>query len=1142
MLVVDQFEEMFTAADNADADMEERDAFVEALHAAATKPVGPQATPRALIVVVVRGDFLDRAIIYPPLAASVQAGPFAVGPMREAGLREAITGPAAEAGLDAKPDLVDAVITELRKRAKGSLSSGALPLMSQAMAATWERREGNELTLRAYRRAGGIADSVNRSAEAAYKTLTSSQQAMARVVFTGLTIISQDGQLARRRCSRAELYSAQEEARDDLDVVIGVFSAQRLLVLSEDSIEISHDALLGAWSQLREWLGDDQLDGALYSQVITDADTWEAHRRDSAYLYRSTRLAAIDTASKRWADNPGRYPPLPLASAAFLRAAHRIERRSTRTRRAVICGLAVLTLTATTLAGIARHNATDASQQAADATRQGAIALSRQLAANSLSVDPNDPVTARQLAVAAWGVYPTSQAGSAMTTLLTEQQQNGELPAASSAAGVDGVAFSPDGKLLASASGDGYVQLWNPVTGAPAGKPLPVDPGNPNGVSGVAFNPDSKLLATADFNGYLRLWNPVTGAPVGRPLPADTGQDGDVRGVAFSPDGRLLASADANGYLRLWNPATGAPVGKPLPADPGGDNGVFAVAFSPDGRLLASADGDGYVRLWNPATGAPVGKPLPADPNSQYGVFAVAFSPDGRLLASADGDGQVRLWNPATGAPVGKPLPADPGPNGGVFGVAFSPDSRLLATADADGYVRLWNPANGTPLGQALPADPGQGLGVQGVAFSPDGKMLASADDSYTQLWNPLTGRAVGQPLPADPGQYGSVQGVAFSPDGRLLASADGDGYVRLWNPATGTPVGKPLPADPGQNGGVQGVAFSPGGRLLASADSDGYVRLWNPATGTPVGKPLPADHGNQYGVLGVAFSPDGRLLASADGDGYVRLWNPATGTPVGKPLPADPNATDGVFGVAFSPDGRLLASANGDGYVRLWNPATGAPVGKPLPADLGKFNGVLGVAFSPSGKLLASADDNGYVRLWNPATGAPVGKPLPVDPGQNQIVYEPDAFSSGPIRLTDAVTSGEVLRVAFSPDGSLLASADGDGYVRLWNPATGDQVGQPLSAGPSSQNSVWGVAFSPDSTLLASADGDGTIKTWPVSLFANPYTALCAEVGPPTKADWTEYGSGVQPNICADQSDTRFRSRLNTHGSGPAPTIREIA
>jgi WD40 repeat protein/transcriptional regulator with XRE-family HTH domain len=1019
VLVVDQFEELFTAGEDGDVYTAERDAFVAALHAVATIAAGPRRGPPALVVAAVRADYLGRLIAYPPLKATLDAGLFTVGPMSEAELRLAVTGPAAEAGLVVAPDVVEAVVAELRGEGGGGLGRGVLPLMSQAMAATWECREGDELTLRGYRRAGGVADAVNRGAQAAYDALTSGQQDAARLVFTQLTIITANGEFARRRCRRADLRPPGSPMAADIDAVIDAFSAQRLLVLGTDTVEIAHDALLQAWKQLREWLGDDQLDRALYSQVVTDADTWESSGRDSAYLYRPGRLATIDAAAARWQGTAARYPPLPATGAAFLGAAHRAARRATRRRRGVLAGLLALTVIAISAAGLAVRDA-------ASASRQHAIALSRELAAESLTADSTSPLTARRLAVAAWRVFPTEQAGAALASLLMEQQQGGILPGNPASTGVVDVRFSPDGKLLAAAYGDGNARLWNPATQQAVGAPLPADTALGGFVYGVAFSPDGHLVATADVHGYVRLWNPVTQQAVGAPIPADTDVAG-VKSMAFSPDGKLLATAGVEGTVRLWDPATRQAAGAPLPNVINGYGGLNAVAFSPDGKLLATAAAAGYVRIWNAATRRAVGAPFLAVTNG--GLNGVAFSPDGKLLATAGGDGSVRLWDPATQRAVGAGFVA--ATSGGVNAVAFSPDGKLLATADGDGSVRLWDPA---------------------TRQAPRANL------------RPVTG---------------GVKGVAFSADGKLLASAGGDGDVRTWDLASQRPVGV-IPAETGPGSSVDAVALSPDGRLLASADGDGTVRLWNPATGQPAG--------GFSGRNAVAFSPDGKVLAVPEFDGTVRTWDLATGQDTGAPLPVDLKGS--VTGVAFSPDGRLLATTDTDGYVRLWDLATRRPVGAPLAADPG--GSVNAVAFSPDGRLLASADGDGTVRLWNRATGRAVGAPLV------------------------AATSGGVNAVAFSPDGKLLAAGYSDGDARLWNPATGQAVAVPLPSGAGSGGSVSGVAFSPDGTFLATADTDGTVRMWQMPLFTNPYAALCADVGPPTKADWTHYAPGEpQPDVC---------------------------
>ena len=894
MLVVDQFEELFTAGEDGDADQVEREAFIAALDAAANVPVGQQKLPAALVVAAVRVDFLGRLIAYPPLKAALEAGPFMVGPMSEAELRLAITGPAAEAGLAVEPALDEAVIAELREGTEGGLGRGVLPLMSQAMAASWQRREGSKLTLRGYRRAGGVADAVNRSAQAAYDTLTSPQKDAARLVFTQLTVITPDGQLARRRCSRTDLRAPGSPMAADIDAVIDLFSAQRLLVLGQDSVEISHDALLQAWKQLRDWLGDDQLDRALYSQVITDADTWDSNGRDSSYLYHPGRLAAIDAATTRWQRAPARYPPLPATTTAFLDAAHHAARRGIRRRRSGVAILALLTALAVAASGFAF------SQRAA-AVRQRDQAIYNQVVAEALQLGSTDTTLAAQLNLAAYRIQPAQDLASRLVNT-----ENTPLPSslATGAGFVYSVAFSPDGHTLASGNADGTVGLWDvtdPARPRPLGQPLPSGPGigAPNVIQSVAFSPDGRTLASGNSIGNIQLWDIADPKHTHLLSQAVISGGSPIQSVAFSPGGHTLAVSDASGDIQLWDIADRAhpsPLGQPQASATGA---AVAVAFGPGGHILASGSFDGTVRLWDatdPANPRPLGQPLTG---GGAGVNSVAFSPDGHTLASGDYGGTIRLWdvaNPAHPRPFGPILTG----GGAVASVAFSPDGQTLASGDYGGAIRLWdvaNPAYPSPLGQRLTGATGA---VESVAFSPDGHTLASGSlDGIIRLWS--------LPQTILTGSSGSLNAVAFSPNGHTLASSDNEGTVRLrdiTDPAHPRLLG---PSLAGGTAAVDSAAFSPDGRTLAVGDYAGAIRLWDVADlARPrlLGQPIASGAAQ---VNSVEFSPDGHTLATGNSDDSVRLWDvadPAHPRPLGPVLP-------GGASVAFSPHGHVLASGD---------------------------------------------------------------------------------------------------------------------------------------------------------------------------------------------------------------------------------------
>jgi len=437
------------------------------------------------------------------------------------------------------------------------------------------------------------------------------------------------------------------------------------------------------------------------------------------------------------------------------------------------------------------------------------------------------------------------------------------------------VAFSPDGRTLASGGTDKSIKLWD----VRSGRELKALNGHSSDVSSVAFTSDGRTLASGSSDQTIKLWDVVSG----QELKALQGHSGDVRSVAFTSDGRTLASGSTDKTIKLWDVASG----QELKALKGHSSSVLSVAFSFDGKTLASGNGDTTIKLWDVASGQEL-KALKGHSNF---VTSVAFSSDGKTLASGSTDKTIKLWDVVSG----QELKALQGHSSIVTSVAFSSDGKTLASGDgyrdSDGTIKLWDVASG----QELKTQKGHSRPVTEVVFSPDGKMLASGSyDKTIKLWDVASGQEL-KVLKAS----SFVTSVAFSSDGRTLASGHGDYSIKLWDVASG----EELKTLKGHSSFVSSVAFNPDGKTLASGSSDTSIKFWNVASG----QELRTLKGSSSVVRSIAFNPSGKTLASGGGDGRINLWDTNGGS-----NPTSLIGLDEKDWVVVTPDGRFDGSPEG--------------------------------------------------------------------------------------------------------------------------------------------------------------------------------------------------------------------------------------
>jgi WD40 repeat protein len=1014
LLVVDQLEELFTLCD----DDARRAAFIAALLARS----GP-------VAIGLRADVYGRISAYPGLAAAVAGNQVLLGAMTDAELESAVREPARLAGLKLETGLVELILRDV------AAEPGALPLLSHALRATWERRDGRTLTVDGYRASGGVASAIGRTADAVLEDLPADQARVARGVFLRLTELGEGSPDSRRRVPSAELVP-EGASPQGVEALLQRLAEARLVTLGDASAEVAHEALIREWPRLRAWLEDDRAGLQAHRRLSDAARAWEAGGRETSDLYRGARLAgAVDLGAE-----------LNATERAFLDASiaegdreRRAARRTNRRLRGLLAGAAVLLVVAIAagILSVNQRNRAQAQALRSDAERIGALAqtapaLEQSMLYGAAAVALEDSVQTRGELLAALQRQPAAVRVLRPTSAM-----------------ISALALSPDGRLLASGDLAGVVSFTDVTTWQPAGASVRLP--QPVAAQAIRFSPDSTTLAVATLQGTRSELHVVD---VATREARRIGSWGDLgpqepnaptTAIAFAPGGRRLA-------VSLVKTASASP------ADP------------PVAERLLLLDVDTGRRVWEREY------PMPR----QHWEPHLLFRPDGALITSAGavtsaGQGETLVWDARVGRIVRRY------PIGGRFDA--SPDGRRLAVAlnnyrrgFVDSKIALLDLRSGrhtvllerlasewivsltfTADGTRVIGEGGEGAHVwdlrsgriaetYGVPKSVPwaehvldrrGLVMDVRTDGAISVWDADGARRSGRRFAWMRGDFacGAYPCTVVDPRGAVIAASIGDGTVALVDLRTKRRIAR-LPARDGTS--AEAIAFMAGGRRIITGGSAGSVTIRDVRSQAIVRRLHFPDP-----VIAVAVSPDDRLLAvELQGDGAtsarVELLDLRSSSPVRThQLPY--GGVQGSHDLAFTGDGRLLvalACCSGGSTVLAWDTRTGA---KRL--EVPDRERPQAIALAPGSRLMAVGAESGDVTWWDLDTGRPRGP-------------------------ATRMAGGAIGQLAVSPDRRLLAVAARDQTATVWDIRTRKRLGL---AFPTVKYLIPAVAFEPSGRLLVS-------------------------------------------------------------------------
>jgi WD40 repeat protein len=1029
LLIFDQMEEVFAAGISTVVRLN----FLAALTAIA------ETSGRVTLLMVLRADFLARALEDRPWAAALEAGcQLIVPPIDRKDLGAVIAEPARLRGIRLEAGLVERITREMDD------APGALPLLQFTLARMWERQHSGLLTHEAYDAVGGVDGGVVRYAEDMIKQMGVEDRRLRRILLR--LVRSGAGSVDSRQTA-----SLDQFREEDWPLIQRLVDA-RLLVAARDAtgadtVELVHEALLRHWPRLQTWLQQEARFRLWHARLPQAVDHWRRHDDDPHALLRGARLAEAEDWLREYEDM------LSVSERRYIAASQEQLRRELATeqlrQRRLLGSLALGLMLVSGIAGwatIERETAQEARRVAeqarrtalaaqGEAERQGAVALSRRLAAESqlsLVVPPTDVTRAGLLAVESLKRSPTVEgrmAWDAVMRLLPPRPVR--LPHGDE---VTDVVFSPTGDRVATGSWDGTVGLWDGLSGE---KILEMRHGAR--VRALAFSPDGRRLASIAV-GAVYLWNVATGEELFR-----SRQSGEFFDLAFAAGGGQIVTAGSDGRAHLWDAASGDLVRTLDHGEP-----IRAVAVAPDGRSLVTIGADQTAKLWDAATGV-LQRSLP----HRAPIRAVAFRSDGNAIVTA-GAGDVVEARDLTATSVVTRL-AHPGE---VWSVAFSPDGTVIVSAGDDGSARLWNARSGQQI-----VELGHEFWIASAVFSPDGEHVATASgDRTARVWDARTGA---EWLRLSHG--GVVRAVEFSPDGQRLVTRSSENAAWLWRVA---PFGEP--AEIVLDRPVGDAVFAPDGRSIAVSALDGTVIVRRIDDGA-----LIALAGDDQVVTALSFDASGRLLATAGADGTARVWDTGTGRERCR-MPHEGS----LRSIAFSAAGTHLATVDQSGRVRLWEVDDSPRIALEI-----ETSGVWSLALDSQATRLATLDMQGSISLYDGSSGRRIMR-LSIGDSSWGLDFSADgehllAVHDGSVLVWRAVNGRELnaldhdreVRVSSAgADGGLLATADAGGVVRVWNIETGREMSRLPHESPAAQ-----LTIDASARLLAVALNDRTVRLWDI-------------------------------------------------------------